>query len=253
MTLQWPRISIVMPSFNQVAFIERAINSVLSQDYSNKELIIINGGSTDGSVEIITKYEKHLAYWVSEKDRGQTHALNKGFSRARGDIAAWLNSDDMYPLGSLSTAASVFREYPDLDIVYGNMNIIDVNDNVIGEMRYTRLWYPMVSLLGNVLPQPPAFWRRSLFDRIGYLDESLRFAMDYDFMCRAAEVARVRHIRRCTSLFRSQPGQKSQTINEVGDAESAAARARHVPRACGRVPRSVMFAACHIARMVFLS
>src|SRR5882757_342896 len=114
-----PRISIITPSYNQAAYIEQTICSVLGQGYSNLEYIIIDGGSTDGSVDIIRKYENRLAYWVSEKDRGQTHAINKGLERATGEIIGYLNSDDYYLDGALAGIADVFGRHPDLDLLHG--------------------------------------------------------------------------------------------------------------------------------------
>ena len=117
----FPKISIVTPSYNQAEFLERTILSVLNQDYPNLEYIIIDGGSTDGSVEIIKKYEKYLAYWVSEKDKGQSDAINKGFQKSTGDILAWLNSDDTYLSGTLFKVVKAFQENPNADLIFGNI------------------------------------------------------------------------------------------------------------------------------------
>jgi len=247
-TMQWPKISIVMPSYNQARFIERAIVSVLEQDYDNRELIIVDGGSTDGSVHIIRKYASHLAWWVSEKDRGQTHALNKGFRRTSGDVTGWLNSDDMYTPGALRRIAEEFRVDPELDIVYGNKYSIDEHDRVVGETRYTWVWYPMIPLLGCVLPQPPALWKCALFRRVGYLDESYQFTMDREFMCRAAGGARTRHIDYFTVQVRRHPAQKSQTIPYIGRAESAALRQKYGVPACAGAPPVLVTGACHVLR-----
>ena len=120
-----PKISIVTPSLNQAKFLEKTIQSVLAQNYSDLEYIIIDGGSTDGSVEIIKKYQDKIAYWVSEKDRGQSHGINKGFALATGDIFAWLNSDDTYMPGALHTVAEYFSKDSDLDFLYGDVNLIN--------------------------------------------------------------------------------------------------------------------------------
>ncbi|HRY21099.1 MAG TPA: glycosyltransferase family 2 protein, partial [Flexilinea sp.] len=137
----FPFVSIVTPSFNQAEFLERTIQSVLSQDYPNLEYIIIDGGSTDGSVEIIRKYENRLAYWVSEKDKGQTNAINKGFNRAKGEIFAWLNSDDIYEPGAIQAAVEALMSDPSLGFVYGDCNFIDSHDRIIGkfDVRQTDL------------------------------------------------------------------------------------------------------------------
>ena len=123
--LAWPRISIVTPSFNQGRFLERTILSVLNQNYPNLEYIVMDGGSTDESVEIIKKYENYLAYWISEKDNGQSDAIKKGFQKSTGEILAWLNSDDIYLSGALRGVAGFFRDGKGTEVVYGNRYIID--------------------------------------------------------------------------------------------------------------------------------
>ena len=127
-----PLVSIVTPSYNQAAFLEETIRSVLEQDYPRVEYIIIDGGSTDGSAEIIQRYADRLAYWVSERDRGQTDAINKGFARATGSILAWLNSDDTYQPGALREAVDYLLAHPDVGMVYGDGNFIDEHGKVIG-------------------------------------------------------------------------------------------------------------------------
>lgn len=246
----FPTISIVTATLNQAPFLEEAICSVLDQSYPPFEYIIIDGGSTDGSVEIINKYHHRITYWVSEPDKGQSHALNKGFRRTTGDIVAWLNSDDMYPEGTFEAIAAEFRKDPQLDIVYGNKAFVDENGFQFDELKYTRIWYPMLIAIGSVLPQPAAFWKRSLFDRVGYLDESFRFSMDREFMCRAAKVARRKHIRRATCLFRWQPHQKSQTLAQVGREEGEIIKTRYGSAAFGKWPPFLMKPLCHIARAI---
>jgi len=135
----WPKISIVTPSYNQAEFLERTILSVLNQNYPNLEYIIIDGGSTDGSVEIIKKYEKYLSYWVSEKDRGQAHALNKGFEKATGDLVGWQNSDDIYLPGAFRKVAEVYRNNPNYDVYFGNIYFIDEEDNIIRDLKFSPL------------------------------------------------------------------------------------------------------------------
>src|ERR1051325_2361432 len=128
-------ISIVTPSYHQARYIEETIQSVLSQDYPQIEYIIVDGGSTDGSVNIIKKYEDQLAWWTSEKDEGQTDAINKGFARAKGDILAWINSDDTYEPGAVTAAAQYLHEHPDVGMVYGDCNYIDRSGNIIGKFN----------------------------------------------------------------------------------------------------------------------
>ena len=134
----WPRISIVTPSYNQAEFLEKTILSILNQNYPNLEYIIIDGVSTDGSVEIIKKYERYLAYWISERDNGQADAINKGFKIATGDFIAWQNSDDVYLPGSFFKVIEKFEKYPNPDIVFGNVYLINESDEILKDMRFVR-------------------------------------------------------------------------------------------------------------------
>ncbi|MCK4781645.1 glycosyltransferase [Candidatus Parcubacteria bacterium] len=183
----FPKISIITPSYNQKRFLEKTILSVLNQNYPNLELIIIDGGSTDGSVDIIKKYEKYLAYWVSEKDRGQSDGLNKGFKITAGEIIGWQNSDDIYLPDAFLKIADFFKQNSRIDIICGNRLDIDENDNIIGESRFTRFSPIVYQYDGISLGTQVVFWRKSLFSKIGYLDINLQLAMDYDFFLRAAK------------------------------------------------------------------
>ena len=141
--LKFPKITIVTPSFNQSKFLERTIISVLNQNYPNMEYIIIDGGSTDGSVDIIKKYEKYLTFWCSEKDKGQSDAINKGFEHGTGEIYAYLNSDDLFLPGTLQYIAEAFKSNKNYDLIYGSIYIIDKNDQItsksIADRKSTRL------------------------------------------------------------------------------------------------------------------
>src|SRR5512139_1414374 len=133
MSTSLPLVSIITPSYNQARFLETTIRSVLDQDYPNLEYLIVDGGSTDGSREIIQRYSDRLAWWVSERDQGQTDAINKGFARARGEILAWLNSDDTYLPGAIQGAVDFLQDHPGVGMVYGDANLIDEQSNVIGK------------------------------------------------------------------------------------------------------------------------
>jgi glycosyltransferase involved in cell wall biosynthesis len=220
----WPRISIVTPSFNQGEFLERTILSVLNQNYSNLEFIIIDGGSTDGSVEIIKKYEHYLAYWVSENDNGQSDAINKGFQKSTGEILAWLNSDDVYLSNTLYSIAEVFRKRKSVEIVYGNRYIIDEHDNVISERRVTHYSAFMVTLGvlygGFGVYQPASFWRRGTHEKVGGVDISLKFCMDTDLFIRfALSNSRFKFLREYLTAFRIHSSSKTSTIREVAKKE----------------------------------
>jgi len=209
----WPRVSIVTPSYNQAQFIEETIRSVLLQGYPNLEYIIIDGGSTDSSVGIIKKYEPWLSYWVSEVDRGQAEAVNKGWRRARGEILAYLNSDDTYLPQTVETVVSSFHEHQDVGMVYGDCNLIDEEGETIGPMPGEKFTLEKM-LWRNVVPQPAAFIRRSVLERVGLLDENLHHCMDYDLWLRIALHFPVKHIPTILANFRLHSS--SKTIAQQG-------------------------------------
>jgi len=180
----WPRVSIVTPSYNQAQFIEETIRSVLLQGYPNLEHIIIDGDSTDGSVEIIRKYEPWLTYWVSEPDRGQAEAINKGWERSAGHILAWLNSDDVYRPGALGRVAEAFQCL-DVVVAVGACAITDIDRNVVG-CKLSRHLDPKHFLCGaeNVPGQPAVFLARRVIEEVGGLDESLHYVLDWEYWLR---------------------------------------------------------------------
>jgi hypothetical protein len=184
----WPWVSIVTPSYNQAQFVEETIRSVLLQGYPNVEYIIIDGGSTDGTVEIIRKYERWLAYWVSERDRGQSDAINKGLARTRGEILAWLNSDDCYLSGCMSMIVAAFAQHPKAGVVYGRIEQIDEQGRrmKVNSAHYCNLPYTFADQLTQqmIIPQQAAFWRREVMDTVGPLRTDLHYAMDFEFWIR---------------------------------------------------------------------
>lgn len=181
----WPLISIVTPSFNQGRFLEETIRSVLLQGYPNLEYIIVDGGSTDNSIEIIKQYEPWLTFWTSEKDRGQSHAINKGLKKSRGDIFAYLNSDDIYLPGTVQKIARYFHRNPSVDIVYGDCRIIDEKSNEISQWC-SRPFDLFSELCINFIYQPTSFIRHRVMTTIGDFDENLHYTMDIDYWYRAA-------------------------------------------------------------------
>jgi glycosyltransferase involved in cell wall biosynthesis len=209
-----PQVSIVTPSYNQAPFLEETIRSVLDQDYSDLEYIIVDGGSTDGSLEIINRYTDRLAWWVSEPDRGQTDAINKGFQQAHGDILAWLNSDDTYLPQALSRAVSYLQAQPDIAMVYGDANLIDGSGNVIGKFPARQTNYRRLRRGYVHIPQQAAFFRADLWRKVGPLDPSFYFAMDYDLWVRLARIAPLQHVPESWANFRLHEAGKSIVADE---------------------------------------
>jgi glycosyltransferase involved in cell wall biosynthesis len=193
MAENFPLVSIVTPSFNQARFLPATLESVLNQSYPNIEYIVIDGGSTDGSVAVIEDYADRLAYWVTEPDKGQTEAINKGFARARGEILAWLNSDDTYEPNAVAQAVEKFQQTPDIGMVYGEANFIDEYGQKIGRFPAAQTDYERLRRGYVHIPQQAAFWRADLWRQVGPLDESLYFAMDYDLWLRLAKISWIKY------------------------------------------------------------
>jgi len=184
----WPKISIVTPSYNQGRFIEETIRSVLLQGYPDLEYIIIDGGSTDNSVEIIKKYEKWLTYWVSEPDRGQSHAINRGFSKASGEIYSWLNSDDYLLKNTLMNISIAYKDSPEAGGWCGGCLLVDPDNKILGVR-----WPPRLDLEGiadwgnNHFGQPACFFSQKVWQECGPLEEGLHYEMDFDLWLKIAK------------------------------------------------------------------
>jgi glycosyltransferase involved in cell wall biosynthesis len=213
MTLK-PLVSIVTPSFGQAKFLERTMLSVFAQTYSNLEYIVVDGGSRDHSKKIIEKYSSRLSWWVSERDCGQTEAINKGFAHANGEILAWLNSDDTYQPNAVSEAVELLQENPKNGLVYGDANFIDENDRVVG--RFPARQTDLAGLRrGYVhIPQQASFFRADLWKKVGPLDESFFFAMDYDLWVRLAKTSQLKYIPRIWANFRLHEDAKTISADE---------------------------------------
>jgi glycosyltransferase involved in cell wall biosynthesis len=183
-----PLVSIITPSFNQAAYLEQTILSVLEQDYPNIEYLLIDGGSTDGSVEIIKKYSDRITWWISEPDEGQAAAINKGFSRARGQFVAWLNSDDVYRPGAIRQAVDAFAQHPGAGLIYGDLDSIDAKGRVFNTIRYNE--YDLLDLLTfRIIGQPSVFVRRLVLEEAEHLDPAYNFLLDHHLWLRIARLA----------------------------------------------------------------
>jgi glycosyltransferase involved in cell wall biosynthesis len=242
------RISIVTPSFNQAQFLEQTIESVLRQQYSDLEYIVIDGGSTDGSVEIIRRHQSQLAYWVSEPDGGHYDAVNKGFARSTGDIMAWLNSDDLYRPTALATVAEIFSQFPEVQWITANLaTTCDVHgelDALHVHRAFERESFYRGANLNNArwtygrgfVQQESTFWRRSLWELAGAcLDTSYRYAADFELWARFFRHAHLFGVDAMLGTFRQQPQQRSAVHRDEYLREAERALAQHGGRRYGPV------------------
>lgn len=211
------KITIVTPSYNHAQFIERTIESILGQDYPDLEYIVMDGGSKDGTVDILKKYSDRIL-WTSEKDGGQSEAINKGLKKATGDIVAFLNSDDTYEPGALLKVAEYFKKNPDVKWAYGKCRIVDENDKEIRKpiTLYKNLLlknYSFKKLLAeNFISQPATFWRRDLHKEIGYINEDEHYTMDYEFWLRIGQKYPAGVIDAYLANFRMYDNSKSGSL-----------------------------------------
>jgi glycosyltransferase involved in cell wall biosynthesis len=221
------RISVVTPSLNMAPYLEDTIKSVVGNLKPGDEYFVVDGGSTDGSVDVIRRHEQKLTGWVSEKDHGYADALAKGFTRASGDILCWINAGDMYLAGALDAARKLMTE--DLDMIFGDDFYIDEDNKVLS---YSRGWVPdlrTATLYGGWTPlQDACFWRSSLYRKIGGVDRSLKYAADYDLFLRMAIAGRTGYVPVAFSAFRRHAGQKSVAGSAAYENERKRIRAREI-------------------------
>lgn len=246
-----PKLTIVTPSYNQAEYLERTILSVLNQHYPNLEYFIIDGGSTDGSLDIIKKYEPFLAGWVSEKDRGQTDAINKGFRRATGDFVAFQNSDDIFAPDALSQVAAAYTHRPQVDVLFGDMYLIDENDVITEEMRVLPFCPECQIYEGIQVYNQAMFIRRSRLLESGLLDESLRFVIDYEIIARLG-VKPGMQFQRVPGFwggFRVQPTAKSSNIATVGLQEHQRIKEKYQPQLTSRLGAGFWQRYCRFRKM----
>jgi glycosyltransferase involved in cell wall biosynthesis len=202
-------VSIITPSYNQAPYLEQTIQSVLEQDYPHIEYIVVDGGSTDDSVEVIKRYADRLAYWISEKDSGQAEAINKGFARANGEILAWLNSDDYYMRNTIPVAVRCFEQNPDVVMAYGDMLAVDGEGQTLNVLRYKQL--SLADLLCfQIIGQPSVLFRRSALENVGWLDPTFHFMLDHHLWIRLAQQGRILHVPQVWSAARYHPQAKNR-------------------------------------------
>lgn len=241
--VNYPRISVVTPSYNQARFLEEILHSVHDPGYPNLDHIVIDGGSTDGSVEVLRRHEARFSYWVSERDNGQTDALIKGFSRASGDIWCWLNSDDLFEPWTLFEVADHFSKNADHAFIYGDSSWIDVNGRFIKPKR-EHGWNRFVWFYDhNYIPQPSTFWRADLYRKVGGIDPGFSLAMDADPWIRFADHSIPHHVRRPWSRARFYPEQRNTALRARSGQEGRLIRSRYLPRMSAERKRAKRFMA----------
>lgn len=207
-----PSISIITPSYNQGPYVQRTIRSVLGQGYPNLQYIVVDACSTDETGAVLAEYAGQLTAIV-EKDRGQSDAVNKGIARAAGEVIGWLNSDDTYADGAIETVAQFFAANPAVDVVYGNADYVDAHDRFIANAVHVERWnYKRLIHYSDFIVQPACFFRKAAFEKVGGLDTSLNYAMDYDLWLKmAAAGATFAHVREKLAHYRWLGGNKSAT------------------------------------------
>jgi glycosyltransferase involved in cell wall biosynthesis len=223
-----PKITVVTPSFNQSRYIAATIESVLSQEYPNLEYIIMDGGSTDGSAEIIARYEQSLAYWQTGPDGGQTDALIRGFQRGTGEIHCWLCSDDLFTPNALKEVGSYFAAHAETQAIFGDGYWIGADGKFLGPKREHSFSKFVWLHHQNYIPQPSTFWRLGLYEAVGGLDPRFDLAMDADLWIRFSERTDLVHVPRTWSLIRNYPEQKNRRLRSQSDIEDQLIRHRYL-------------------------
>lgn len=232
-----PTISVVTPSYQQAQYLEMTIQSVIAEDYPNLEYIVIDGGSTDRSLEIIRRYSKHLSYYVSEPDGGQADAIRKGFDRASGEIFAWLNADDTYMPGGLRKVGHFFVQNPDVGLMYGDYNLIDAEGEILERKRQPSFDLGIAKYAYMTIPQQSAFWREEVYRAVGGIDTTLKFSMDYDLFLKMAQVTKVEHLPGALGNFRFHQDSKTSRMQDMRRSEEKIIRERY----CRVKPSSIFF------------
>lgn len=206
-------VSIITPSFNQAPFLRRTIQSVLAQDYEHQEYLVVDGGSSDGSIEIIQENATRLSWWVSEPDMGQADAINKGLAHSHGDIVGWLNSDDYYLPGTLASVVKTFQDHPDAVLIYGNTQAVDELDRITNIMTYPQLTLEDL-LCFQIIGQPAVFLRRTAVAAVGGLDTDYHLLLDHQLWIKLARFGPIFHADQTWAAARYHAGAKNQALAE---------------------------------------
>lgn len=222
-----PKISVVVPSFNQAKYLELTLQSILDQGYPELELIVIDGGSKDESPEIIRKYEQYMKFWCSEPDGGQTQGIIKGLSHATGEILCFLNSDDLFEPGSLRDVGEYFATHPKVDAVFGDTLWIGPEGNVLREQKEIPFNRFLWLYTYNYIPGMSMFWRRGIYDRSGGFNPAFQLSFDADLWIRFSDLGTIKHVARQWSRMRFYPEQKNRRLREQSDREDLLIRSRY--------------------------
>ena len=250
----FPKLTVVTPSFNQGKYLERTILSVLNQKYPNLEYIIIDGGSTDESVEIIRKYEKFIAYWVSEPDKGQVDALNKGFLKATGEWLSFQNSDDVYFPGTFYRFGNEIKRNKNVDLLYGDLFMITPDDQVTELLKTLPYSFLCQLVEGMQIHNQSLFFRKRLLEKFGPFDESYRFAFDYEFVMRftAQPAVRAKRLEGLAGALRIHDEAKSSTIAQVGRQEHQKIQAAFEKYNISLLPEKLQYLYCRLRKAAHL-
>ena len=236
----WPKISIVTPSYNQGQYLEETIRSVILQNYPNLEYLIMDGGSTDNSLEIISKYKKYLVHWQSGKDEGQADAIAQGFNRATGDILSWLNSDDILLPDALMHIAVTFVKSPSIGAVFGNTLVIDEHSNEVNRYFWPAKIFKYHWSLGQSIGQESCFFSRDIYNRVGGINRNRFFIMDYDLFFRMWETTKFKKIRKFIGGYRIHEEAKNSKFRDVWRKELLEAKEKYGIKELGYFGRRIV-------------
>jgi glycosyltransferase involved in cell wall biosynthesis len=224
-----PLVSIITVVFNGEKYLEKTIHSIIKQTYNNIEYIIIDGGSSDGTIEIIKNYEDYITYWISEPDTGMYNALNKGISKSSGSIVAYLNSDDIYYPDAVESAVKIFMLEKETELIFGQMNLINSDGFEIHRYCFPKYnWTVFASMNYSSIGQPSSFWRRTVHEKVGMFDESLRMASDFDFFIKAGTCCVIRRVDTIYSAFRLYSSSLTGSLMDISRIEVASIHNRYL-------------------------